>query len=327
MVLLGLTLVGCAWRFDSPDPALPSPDADESARDAVALAEAELVASLEEASPAGPGGEWLLAYESRAADAHLEALGGVYDPYPDPSPSPTSSDDPGFGPSSFTRYASFARDAAIEASLTAEDPDLALLIASIALSDAAALRLQSEEDARAAGVEVYTSVDRLLPLPSALDPAVYGPSVLLPEATSLPEATLEELILLHDYAAYVDEVVAARAEGSLRGVAYQRSLLHQARAEALVALADVDPRGPSYVTDRTRLASNETMEALLSEVEAGLADAYVAAFGQVVAGDADSPVERIWLLNGAFDAGVASFLWAPSPEDVPMFPGVDVPSA
>jgi len=344
IALLGATLVGCGWRLETPDPGPPSPDANEQARDAAAIAEAAFIESLEYADPIGPGGEWLIEYETRAAPAHLEALGGVYDPFPEVSPTPSVSPTASptvapFGPFSFSRFAGLARNAALEGALTVEDPDLALLLASIGLSHAAALRLQSEEDilflqskgdptvaddAMPVSDAISPSADRPLPLSSTPVLASFGPALLVPEETALPEETLEELIVLHDDAAYVSEVVAARAEGSLRGVAYQRSLLHQARAEALAALAEADPRGPSYVTDRARLASNETMMALLSEVEGNLADAYIAAFADVIASDADTPSERTWLLSGAYDALVASILLSTGPGELSTFPGVTV---
>ncbi|MBN2176143.1 MAG: hypothetical protein JW722_00625 [Demequinaceae bacterium] len=326
LVCLALSATACEWRLETPDPSPLIPDATEAVRDAAAVAEARLVEALPYADPGGPGAEWLYEFESLASDVHLDALGGVYDPYPDPAPDPSPTSDPSLGPTSFSRFASLARDAAVEGALTVEDADLALLLAAIGLSHAAALRLQSEEDARASGVEVDVSADRLLPLPPGLadtDPSVS--MALVPEATLLSEETLTGLILLTDYAVYVFQLVAARAEGPLRGVAYLRSLLLEERAAALVSLVGSDPRGPSYVTDRTRLASNEAMEDLMSEVEADLADAYVAAFAEVVKGDADSVEERAWLLSAAFDALVGSWVHGVEPGEAPMFPGVTVP--
>lgn len=343
-----LAASGCGWRLETPDPSPLVPDETEAARDAVAQVEARLVEALAYAEAETPGSEWLLEYEEVAAGAHLEALGGAYDPYPNPTPDPSPSPDPRLGPTSFSRYAAFARDAAIEGALTVEDPDLALLLASIGLSHAAALRLQSEEDSRAAGFGADQIVDRVPPLPSdaleatlaaaesTVDVASATSTDLVPTSTSVPEETLLELILLHDYASYLCEVVAARAVGDLRWIAYLRSLIHQDRTDALVALTATDPRGPSYITEREEIGANEDMEALLAEVEGDLAVLYLSAFEEVVTLESeaadiapgqvhtDAPT-RTWLLSAAFDALMASWLRLPGPESAPVFPGVSVP--
>lgn len=328
-------MTGCGWRLETPDPSPLVPDQTELARDAAAQAEARLLEALPYASPGGPGSEWMLRFEEVSAGAHVDALGGVYDPYPlpstspslSPSPDPSPSANPSLGPTSYSRYAEFARNAAVEGALTVEDADLALLLASIGLSHAAAIQLQVEENARALGYEVPQIADRLLPLPLgfAYDEGPATSTDLVPASTSVPEETLVDIILQHDYAVYVCEVVAARASGELRWIAYDRSLLHEERADALVALLGYDPRGPSYVTDRSRLGSNEDMEALLAEVEGDLAVLYVRAFGEVVAEGGDSVADRAWLLSSAFDALVASWLRLPGPEDAPAFPGLSLP--
>jgi hypothetical protein len=352
-----LAASGCGWRLETPDPSPLVPDETELARDAAAQAEARLVEALDYAEAETPGSAWLLGYEEAAAGPHLEALGGAYDPYPDPTPDPSPSPDPRLGPTSFSRYAAFARDAAIEGALTVEDPDLALLLASIGLSHAAALRLQSEEDSRAAGFDADQIVDRVPPLPSKALEATLSASAsvaanpvdvttvnvasvtstdLVPAETSISEETLLEIIVLHDYAMYLCEVVAARAVGDLRWIAYLRSRIHQDRMDALVALTSSDPRGPSYITEREEVGANEDMEALLAEVEGDLAVLYIRAFGEVVALESEAVdvapgqvhtdyATRTWLLAAAFDALMASWLRMPGPESAPVFPGVSVP--
>ena len=100
-----------------------------------------------------------------------------------------------------------------------------------------------------------------------------------------------------------------------------------ARAKALVALAETDPRGPSYVVDRARLSDNDTMAALAASIEADIADLYIQAFGDVVkaGAPADTLSERAWLLSSAYDALADSLSWGdPAPDSVAAFPGVSV---
>ena len=318
-----VALSACSWRLETPSPSPLTPGAYERDRDAAAIAEARLVASLGDARPAGPGGAWLASYEAQAAPAHLEALGGVYVAHPRvAAPTPSATAGPAVGPSEFVRLAAFARDAELEGALSCDDPDLALLLASIGLADAAAIARQAERDAAFAGADVTVSRDRIPPLPDGVAPAS-----LSPDATSLPEQTLENLISAHDYAAYVYEVIAARATGDMRGVAYSRGILHASRAKALVALAETDPRGPSYVVDRARLSDNDTMAALAASIEADIADLYIQAFGDVVkaGAPADTLSERAWLLSSAYDALADSLSWGdPAPDSVTAFPGVSV---
>jgi hypothetical protein len=320
--LLTMSLSACSWRIDTPPPPLPSADETELARNAAAVAESRVVDSLADAVPTGPGEVWLLAFESGAAPAHLDALGGVYVPYPWVSPTasappPTTSAPP---PTTFVSALEQARDTDLALALTVDDPDLALLLASIGLSHAAALAAQADADARAAGVTVDRSADRI---PPPADGQTFGP--LVPTATDVPAETIDALIVLHDDAQYAYEVVTARASGLMRGEASARGILHGQRAKALLTLVNDDPRGPSYVLPPLgAIGDLPTLREVVRQIEANIATAYLATFAELVSADTpdaiDTSPERAWLLAGAYDALVASVLWG-DPIDEIVAPG------
>jgi len=327
-VSMTASLAGCSWRLETPAPSWPSPSAAEMARNEAALAEARIVDSFAVAAPVGLGGKWLLDFETTAAPSHLDALGGVYVPYPDEATEPDPSDRGNDGdPREFFHAVEAARDTELTLALTVDDPDLALLLASMGLSHAAALAAQVDEDSRAAGVTVTRSLDRV---PPSVGDVAFGP--LVPMDTTVPVETLDRLIVLHDEAQYAYEVVTARATGKMRPDAYNRGLLHGTRARALLALVPDDPRGPSYVLpDRGEVGDLTALRLIVRDVESSLSDAYLAAFAALIApdglGGTDGQAERAWLLAAAYDALVASVLWGdPAPwDDVPLPAGLDEP--
>ena len=121
-------------------------------------------------------------------------------------------------------------------------------------------------------------------------------------------------------------MIAARSSGDARTAALERSRIHEARADALVAIAGADPRVPAYVIDHADLADEESMAALARTTEAGISDRYVTAFaGAAEAGTAGSS-DRGWLLAGAYDALVQSLVWPGATiDDADALPGVTLP--
>jgi hypothetical protein len=211
-----------------------------------------------------------------------------------------------------------ARDADLAASLAADDPDLALLLASIGLDHAEALAVGVYQDAIAAG-SAPLAEERHMPGVSF--------ATLVPTSTSLDSTTLEGIIVAHDFAAYAYEVIAARSSDDARTQALERSRIHAHRAAELVAIAGVDPRSPAYVIDHARLESGEAMAALAHEMEAGIADRYITAFFGAAQAGATGLGDRGWLLAGAYDALVQGPLWSgATAADADPLPGVVLPA-
>lgn len=318
LLLVG-TLAGCAWRVDSPDPSPLIPSPDELARNAAALAESRIVEALDDGRADSQSAQWLLTFERTAAGAHLDALGGVYTPADLPTPS-SSAPPVDVGPTAYARLAPFARDTELASALTVDDASLALLLASAGLSHAVALAVASEDAARAAGQDVPMVAERTAPIGAQTDSGS-----IVPAETSVSPEALEALIVAHDHAEYVYDVIAARSEGTERDDALARAWIHHTRADALVALAGTDPRGPSYALNRDGLGEAATRGELVADLESTVAAQYLDAFAGVVSDESiDSLSERTWLLTGAFDALMASVDWVGGPRLLDAFPGVSV---
>ena len=324
-------LTGCSLRLETPPVPVPSPDQYELLRDAAAHDEARVLDALPAATAAiatgtgasTPGRDYFVQVEAASATPHLDALGGVYVPFPSATPSPSTTPSPSASPpreqgvASLTRKVAEARDDDLAAALVAEDPDLALVLASIGLSHGASLAVGVYQDAIAAGSAPLAS-ERRMPGGAFAD--------LVPAATTLDGATLEGIIVAHDYAAYAYEVIAARSSDDARTQALERSRIHARRADELVAIAGADPRSPAYVIDDARFDDDATMAALASETEAGIADRYVTAFFGAAQAGATALGDRGWLLAGAYDALVQGPLWSgPTAEGTDPLPGVVLP--
>jgi len=314
------SLGGCHLRRETSPPVTPTATQYDILRNEAAQREAAVLDALATVTGAKtPGQEYLVTVENAFASPHLEALGGVYVPYPSASPSPsvtpsTAAPQP---PSALVIAAAHARDADLADALLAEDPELALLLASIGVSHAEALAVGAYQDVIAAGDA---------PLADERTPPGDAFAELVPTSTALDEQTLEGIIVAHDYAAYVYEVIAARTTGDARTNALARSRIHEKRADDLVALATTDPRSPAYVVDRERFADADAMDALIRETEAGIADRYIATFASAAElGDAGMG-DRAWLISGAFDALVQGLLWpGATADDAVALPGVALP--
>lgn len=322
--LAATALAGCGLRLETEDPVAPNADAFEILRDAAARAEADVARA---SSAAADPDSWLAAVAGALASEHLDALGGVYVAFPTPSagvePSPSAA--PVDGPTSFARYAAFARDVELEGALTSEDPGLALLLGSAGVAHASALATAAWRDARAVGYGAPAAQDRTPPVPgghfSSLVPSTAD------QAAAIGPDGLEALILAHDYASYAYEVMAARSSGEARTAYLDRSWLHDHRADRLVALAGADPRAAGYEVDRVDVSSEQGITALAVRLETDIANDYMVQFSAAIAAVA-APEVKAWLLAGAFDALVQANLWElPSPAAVDAFPGIAVADA
>lgn len=326
-VLVIASLAGCSLRRETPPIVTPSPDQYEQLREAAAQFEVEILDALAaEVVGAGPVGyAGFVQAESAFVTPHLDALGGVYVPFPSatpsasPSASPSISAAPAPQPKSLTRAVADARDADLAAAVVADDPDLALLLASIGLSHAESLAVGVYQDAIAAGSAPLSAERTMVGAPFA---------DLVPGATGLDAATLEGIIVAHDYAAYAYEVIAARSSDDARTQALERSRIHDRRADELVAIAGADPRVPAYVIDHANLDSDEAMAALARATEAGISDRYITAFFGAAQMGLPGLGDRGWLLAGAYDSLVQSLLWpGATPAEADPLPGVVLPEA
>lgn len=311
-----LALAACSWRLETPPPEWPSPSPETLVRDAAAAREQAVV----DATPDGAGASGsttaraavLSEIEAVAAPARLEALGGLYVPYPDASPSPSPSD----GALDLIGASMDARDGHLAEALVTDDPALALLLSSAGLSHALSSWYSGwVEDAIAQSTEPVVSV-RLLDSPALPDA---GP---VPSATGVDAAVLADLVVMHDQARYAYEVLAARAADEERDQWLARRDLQDARATALAQLPGVEDRRESvYVLlgddsgdAAARLATAQDLETVAGETYATMLDG----------ADAD---DMPWLLHAAFDAyAQAAAFGEPTAASytVPPLPGVAV---
>ncbi len=321
--LVIVSLAGCSLRRETPPIVTPSPDQYEQLREAAAQSEADILDALavEEVGVGTAGYAGFVQAEIAFATPHFDALGGVYVPFPSASPSASPSVSasavPTPRPKTLTRAVADARDADLAAALVADDPDLALLLASIGLSHAEALAVSAYQDAIAAGSTSLSAERSMVGAPFA---------DLVPATTGLDASTLEGIIVAHDYAAYAYEVIAARSSDEARTQALERSRIHERRADELVAIAAADPRVPAYVIDHASLESDDAMAALARATEVGISDRYVTVFFEAAQSGASGLGDRGWLLAGAYDSLVQSLLWpGATPADADPLPGVVLP--
>ncbi len=334
VAVAAVALSGCDWRLETPPPSVTPASQEELARDALAHAAADLVAvAAERPAPSA----LLQDYETSVAQQQLDALGGVYVAHPSATPSPAVADD---APASVAAAAAELRDAALLASLDANDPGTALLYGSIGLSQALAVARadwvtaygEGPSDAELGGEAEPTPPARVAERPlaggsnanldGALLPAPGGIASL--EAAGVPTSAIDTIIEDHDRLNYTYEILRARYPAKeFRIAARDRQDIHWRRADALVAEAGRDPRSAAYVIDRAALDDADAMHGLARSLELDLAAAYMAAYGDAI--DAGAREDAAWLLGGAFDAYMAAFTWwGGDAETLDAFPGVDV---
>lgn len=312
LVLLAATLLGpcllggCAdLRLETPPPTTPTPDAAELVRDRTAREAVHLAELATRAAPAAPESvATVLGLVADTSVAHADALGGVYEAFPD-SPdagqhgtagpgqdSPTDGTDDGAsaadgspaGPPEQADVSAVlsALAAAAEAARTdadaVDDGDLGRLLASVWVSrallterlDAAAREVQADPDAPQAQ----------LPEPPPWAAMTPGVPNQLPAGLGPGEAAV--IIQFEDAVGFAWEVVAARSADDARERATTRATRHRALAEAWAVAAGLartadDPRRAAYELPDALLVDGATAEAMAgatADLERAVADRY-----------------------------------------------------
>jgi len=319
---VALTTAGCDLRLEADTIVYPSPDAVTVARDTLADAES---AVLTAADTAGASADDVAAEASATAQAHLDALGGVYVAYPDTTPEPTASATPA---PTLSEAIDEARAIAEEVAASNLDPGLAFLARSIDLDWA--LREQwativpadtadDADDSDNAGTsDTAGTSDETTYFPlangSTADSAGFAPSAA---TTGLSEDALSDLALREDEARFTYETIAALEFDSLRDVALARARLHEERSDALASLLTSDPRTPLYQLRDANLPDPDSRDALQRSVETDLGARYAALLDGAYAADA------AWLLNSAFDSYARAMATAGfEASDLPQLPGL-----
>jgi hypothetical protein len=305
--LATLGLVACDIRVETAVSPTPTADAATAARDRAARHEAAIVAAVGEPTVTGSGRAELAAIEALAAPAHLDVLGGVYEPFPDATESPKAS-----ATSDLHSAVTTARDDALDLAFDSSDSPAGFLAGSIGLSHAFALWHAGVVDARRAGVSVPIVAERALPGPYA------SALPIAPAASALSPQQLAELAVRHDQARFTYEVIAARETGARRTAALQRAQIHRERSDVLTSLAGIDDRTPVYELPQALIADEAARDEAARATEQGLGWLCM----ELTSG-ANSQ-DRQWLMSAAFDAYAASatlpgFVTA----EFPVLPGVD----
>lgn len=270
-VVLGAVLGGCGLRVEAEPPAIPSPDAAEELRQRTALETEEIrrSAAALEAALADPARSVTRVLE--VAEAHLDAVGGVWQPFagptpgtsptpgatPSPSPAPVADDPEGLVALLDEAAASARTDAA-----AASDVPTARLLAALAVSRTLL--------ADAVAAELVPELER-------------PPSVAGDEVPSGPNAeAVEALVRGEDALGAAYETVAARSTGETRQRAAARAAVHRARAEAWATAAGFsrtpqDPRRAAYDLPASLTGTTDpgARDLALAELEAELALAYL----------------------------------------------------
>ena len=274
------------------------------------------------AADADSVGETIITSHERAANPVYAAIWGpVYVPFPSASPTASPSQAP---PAPSLRAAREAAQLhAFSEALGNADAQAAYAFAAMAVARGVVDTYAEYVDAVDAGERsADDGGDGVIPDLVAERPLAIGGDEwpLVPVVSALDTETVASLIVAHDRAQYVYEVVAARSGGEDRARASERALLHRSRAADLVAIAGTDPRGPGYVIDLAALAETDTRNGLLRSAERELAGTYLEAL-------ADAPSDdRAWLMSGAHDALAAEAVWPGfAPEELPVLPGHTLP--
>ena len=267
-----LMLAGCGLRLETPEPDPLVPDDLEIVRADSAADAADL---RERATEAGLGAPpevvAVLDRVAEASDAHHEAFGGTYVPFPDvtPPPSPTPTATPTTAPpppATPDDVLSGLVEGAAEARADAEavpDGSMARLLAAVSVNRS----LLADALAAALGTDAGPTVTFVVP-------------ETVPDGLTTQEVAV--LVQSEDATGLAWEVTAARsADPAQRDLAAARAKTHRDRAQAWAEAAGIagsgtDPRRSSY-----------TLPEILGDLEAP-ADARLTALGEVEAALATS---------------------------------------
>lgn len=323
LIAAALALTGCAGlRVESPPPTTPPADALEQARQRQAETAAEIASTADAAAttaadPVGP----VLRVVAAAATAQLDALGGVWEPYPGETPTdapaPTGAAEPGAGeqgagepteptaaeptqPQDVVDLLTAGAAEALDDAATVDDGRLARLLASIGLHR----ELAADQLAAAAGLPAPAPAPAVAPtgVPAGLSTEALGPVIVSLDALG---------------AAW--EVVAARSSEAARADAAARAAAARSDAEAWARAAGVsgtatDPRAVGYALPAEVL--DPTTDPLArAQVLARLHTELGATWLELVAGA--GPGERAALISAARTA-----LRSGTGDVAPAFPGL-----
>lgn len=225
-----LVLTGCGVRLDTAPPEVPTADAAEEVRQDEAVLAQTLARDVPRITATDPAIATQLEVVAAQAQAHADALGGVWEPWPDGAPedvmvpeidAPASPTTPEDVLDLLVSGAASAREAA----LTTSDAELAATLAATAIARAAA----------AAGLG-----------------AVLGMPVTAPDAAPLSrEALLARgadgpTVLVLDSARYALETVAARSSGEVRQAMRERAVALRSLVDTALAAGAPDGRLAAY---------------------------------------------------------------------------------
>lgn len=238
VVVAGLAaapLAGCAaLRVESGPLVTPSADAAEQARQRQAVGAARVLAAAEEAETTSEDAQAVLSDVRAAANGQLEALGGVWEPFPEPTATttPTDATTPEPDPEPLLDVLAEESASALADAATVSDGRLARLFASIGIER----RLDAARLAAAEGVDVPAS-------PAPVDPEQIP--------VGLSAVALEPAIGSEDALGLAWEVTAARSTGEARTRAATLAAEHRERAQTWADVTEVsgtglDPRRASY---------------------------------------------------------------------------------
>jgi hypothetical protein len=323
--LVAVPLAGCDLRWETPPPTVPVADEAESVRqrttaDALSLG---VLAERAAAVAADPGVAAVATEVGLAADAHLEALGGIYVPFPSSStpatgataaPSATASPAPTDPGPTATETASPTPPAADPVQAATELVDLLTETAASARADAGAVA-----DGRLARLLAAVAANRLLlaeslaaaaglpaPVGAPTDATEGGtaPGVfVVPESvpTGVSEADVATLVQSEDAVGLAYEVVAARSADEARARSAARATEHRDHAQAWAEAAEIagtglDPRRTSYalapvLTDPAGDPAAVTAE--LARLEGDLAVTYASLVPQAEPGSRTPLVDAL----------------------------------
>jgi hypothetical protein len=273
-----LLLAGCGLRLETPEPDPLVPDDLEILRADTAADAADLRDRATEAGPgAPPEVAAVLRRVAEASDAHHEAFGGTYVPFPGvtppPSPTPTvtvttAPPPPATPDDVLSDLVEGAAEARADAEAVADGP-MARLLAAVSVNRS----LLADALATALGT-------------------VAGPTVTFVVPETVPDglATQEVAVLVQseDATGLAWEVTAARSvDAAQRDLAAARATTHRDRAQAWAEAAGIagtgtDPRRSSYTLPEALgdLSPAENRLAALGEVEAELATSYMSLVAQ-----------------------------------------------
>lgn len=266
-LLAALSLAGCGLRLETPPPVAPSPDTAEELRQDAAAGAATIAATVSDVTAEGTTAE-LLTRIGAEADAHLDALGGVWVAWPDgppegavaPAPPPTGAvpePDAADVLGLLTTGAADAREGAV----AAPTEDLAAVLAAVSLSRAHG----AAQVAAATGAPAPESAAAPLTREALLVRGVDGP-------------TLRVL----DQARFAYETVAARSEGTARESAVSRADHLQSLVDLAVEEGAPDERLAVYdLPGRDEEAGLSAEQAAVVDAESRLLEHWVFSLGLV----------------------------------------------